>query len=205
VAERAPLGVRLAERFRGYVSTNVSLNHDQASLAGEREGATIDLALAIVSDDLDRMLAGPTHEARLEGTVTVPTLAPRALTLEEGVFTLMLADPERPGVLETRYRGLLKAEDGAVRRLAAHKLVRNDPGFDSSSDVTTVFVTIAADGGDGRELARGVATMPVADLVRSVRSLEITNARSARERLEATARFGRLCLGPMFDVYGRRG
>jgi hypothetical protein len=68
--------------------------------------------------------------------VTVPTLAAEPFTLDEGRFTLMLADPARPDVRETRYRGLLRGENGIARTCEAFKLVRNDPGFDSLADVT---------------------------------------------------------------------
>jgi hypothetical protein len=140
------------------------------------------------------------HEARLEGEVLVPALAGTPFALENGLFTLMEADPAQQDARATRYRGSLRGEDGVARTFEAAKTVRNDPGFDSLADVTTIFVTITA----ADEVAKGVATMPTTELVRSLRSLEVTNARSARERLEATERFTRLCLGPLFEIYASR-
>lgn len=133
--------------------------------------------------------------------MTVPTLAAEPFTLDEGRFTLMLADPARPDVRETRYRGLLRGENGIARTFEAFKLVRNDPGFDSLADVTTIFVTVLA---GSEKSVKGVATMAATELVRSLRSLEVTNATSTRDRVEATERFTRACLGPLFEVYVAR-
>jgi cholesterol oxidase len=202
-AEPQRLGVQLAERMRGHVSTDVSLDYEGAARVGQREGATFEASVAIVSDNLERLLEDPRHEARLGGTVTVPALSPEPFALEEGIFTLMASDPARPGLRETRYRGRLRGDNGVVLSFDGFKVIRDDRGFDSWADATTVFVTISdTDGAESRQLAKGVATMTPLDFMRSVRSIEITNAHSRQERLDATARFGSFCMGPMFEIYG---
>jgi cholesterol oxidase len=200
VAERGRLGVRLAEHFRGYVSTDASLDYEEAARAGKRDHMVFEADLQIVSDDLDHLVES--GEALLEGAVRVPALADGPLTLEDGVFTLMATSPTAPGARETRYRASLRGADSSALAFSGLKRVQDDPGLDSLSDVTTMFVSIDADGDEARPLARGVATMGQRDLLRSIRSIEVTNAGSTRERLEATARFGRLCMGPLFEVYG---
>jgi cholesterol oxidase len=192
----------LAEHFRGFVSADAdaSVDYEEAAQTGKRDGSVFEADFSIVSDDLDHLVHS--GEARLEGAVTVPALADGPLKLEDGLFTLMATSPAAPGARETRYRALLRGADGAALSFSALKVVRDDPGVDSLADVTTVFVSIDADGEGARPLARGVAKMGPADLLRSVSSIEVTNAGSARERLEATARFGRLCMGPLFEVYG---
>jgi hypothetical protein len=80
--------------------------------------------------------------------------------------------------------------------------VRDDPGFDLWRDTTTLFTRLH-DGSDTTApiLASGVLTLGMAELLRLVASMEVTNARSLGEKAVTLARFGRFFMGELWDSY----
>jgi cholesterol oxidase len=57
-------------------------------------------------------------------------------------------------------------------------------------------------GEDGEVAGRGILKIAVRDLMRQMRTMEVTGASTLRARLAGQARFGRYFAGAMFDVYG---
>lgn len=197
------LGIQFTETMKGYVSTEAIDDYQSAARRGEKADSPCSFTLTIVSDDLDRMLADPDHAARIVGTVDAPALSPDPLTVTEGVFNLLVADPDRVGERQMRYRMKLRSRDGGRYYFSGFKTVRNDQGPDTWSDTTTLYVTVhEGDSDAGPVAARGVLTIHPKDFATQLTTMDVRGATSAAQRLEATTRFGKFFAGALFDVYG---
>lgn len=196
----APLGIQFTETMRGHVSLGVTDDFAEGARRGEAEGSDFRFTLTIVSDDLDRMLTNPAHEARMFGSVVAPALSPQPITATDGVFNLFADDPERIDTRQMRYRMKLTTQEGATYRFTGHKVIRDDPGLDQWADTTTLYVTL--DDEAGQRVGTGILTIRPDDFARQMTTMRATNAGSIAERLEATARFGAFFSGMLWDTYG---
>lgn len=191
IPEQLATGIRFTERMAGTLT-----------LEDGAEGP-LEFTLTVVADDLELLLRDDAHRARLVGTVTAPGLSPSPLTAAAGEFQLFVRDETSAGTREMRYRMPLAAEDGRSWFFEGVKIVRDDPGFDPWADTTTLHVTMyEGPSRDGAVAGRGVLRIAKRDFVRQLRTMEVTNARSRRERIVGQARFGRFFAGVLFETYG---
>jgi cholesterol oxidase len=198
-----PVGIRFTERMAGHLSTRPIEDYREAEAQGREARSPCEFLLTVIADDLDRFIREPAHEARLAGTVLAPALSPEPLTAVDGVFNLFVEDPERVETRSMLYAMTLVAADGARYRFEGRKRVHDDLGPDLWADTTTLFVTVRR--GDRPEdpvLGRGILRIAPADLARQLTTMAATNAADWRERLAATARFGRLFAGALYSTYG---
>jgi cholesterol oxidase len=197
------LGIQFTETMRGYVSTESTDDYHSAAHRGAEADSLFDFTLTIISDDLDRMLADPAAQARMLGTVHAPALSPEPLTVTEGVFNLFVADPERVGVRQMRYRMKLTTEEGAHYYFSGFKSIHDDRGLDLWADTTTLYVTVhKGDSAAGPVVAKGILTIDPRDFLRQLSTMEVLGATSVAQRLQATTRFGKFFAGSLFDVFG---
>lgn len=202
--EKAPIGIQFTETMRGFLSTKVTQgDYRAAAVQGLRDGSRFEFTLTISSDDLERMLADPDHEARMIGTVRAPTLSESPLLVNEGRFNLFMADPERPDSKRMRYRMDMTTEDGRAYYFEGFKVIRDDPGVDVWSDTTTLYITVHDGESDADPiLGRGILRIRPKDFMRQLTTMEVSNAGGVLESLQAKARFGRYFAGVLFDTYG---
>jgi len=99
------------------------------------------------------------------------------------------------------YRMHLTAESGDAYDFEGVKIIRDDPGLDTWTDTTTLFVTVRRSG-DDTLVGRGVLRIATTDFLRQLRTIEVTGAEGVTERLRWQAEFGRLFAGSVFDTYG---
>jgi cholesterol oxidase len=199
----AKTGIEFTETMRGFVSTTTTDDYGPAAVAGERDGSRFAFTLTIVSDDLERLVSDPEHEARMVGTVEAPALSPDPIAATDGRFNLFVTDPDQIGTKLMKYRMTLTTEEGRRYLFSGFKSVHDDRGLDTWADTTTLFVTIYD--GDSEEApvaARGILRIAPKDFVRQLTTMQVTNAGGRAERLEATARFGRYFAGVLYDTYG---
>jgi cholesterol oxidase len=194
------LGIRFTERMSGWLSTAVTGDYEQAAAQAEADGSRFEFTVTVVSDDLDRLLSDESHSARLIGTVTCAALSEHPLTITQGAFNLFVHDPDLPAARKMRYRMKLTSEEGRVFAFEGFKLVHDDEGlFDPWTDTTTLFVTVTE---QDEVLGRGILRIATRDFMRQMRTMEVTGARTRRDRLAAQVRFARYFAGAMLDVYG---
>ena len=74
-SERAALGLRFTERMTG--------SFFPSDRVGAPDTERIECTLTVLVDDLERMMNGWAHEARLIGTLIAPSLATGPLTVSE--------------------------------------------------------------------------------------------------------------------------
>ncbi len=202
-AAQAKPGIEFTETMRGYIAASPTDDYQAAAEAGRLGNSPFEFTLTIVSDDVDRMITDPAHEARMVGTVRAPMLSPDPITANRGVFNLFVADPEHPDTKLMRYRMALTTEAGERYLFTGFKTIRDDRGLDQWPDTTTLYVTVyAGDDESGDVVARGILRIAPDDFVKQLKTMRATNAGSAVERLNATARFGQYFAGVLYEVYG---
>lgn len=197
------LGLQFTEKMRGFISTRVTDDYHHAAAEGEAHQSPCEFTLTIISDDLDHLLSDPGHPATMVGTVTAPALSPNPMTISNGIFQLFTEDPEHVSTRRMNYRMNLVSEEGRSYFLEGFKSVHDDRGFDLWADTTTLFIAFY-NGTDATAslIAKGVLTISPTDFMRQMTTLKILNSKSPVERLAATARFGRLFSGILFQTYG---
>lgn len=213
--------VRFTESMRGHVAVGVD-DPDLGARLGRERDSRLMFRLTIEIDDLDRFVADPRLEAGAGGYVLCEALGGRR-PVERGVFNLFVddADPRDKRML---YRLWFRDAAGHPLTLSGHKVVRDDPGVDLWPDTTTLRVRVLrghvpapADGtddpafADGTDdpgaapagagvVAAGVVRIPLRDFARQMTTFR-ASAPSAVGRLAALARFGRLFVARLWDVY----
>lgn len=197
------VGVQFTETMRGHVSTTVTSDFAAAAARGKQDQSTCEFTLTIMAEDLEALVSGTEHAARIVGTVTAPSLSANALTATDGVFNLFVDDPQRIETKRMRYRMRLSSSDGQSFFFEGDKFVHDDPGLDVWSDTTTLNVTIyRGTDASGAVAAKGILTIKLSDFARQLATLRVTNAPTIGARLEATARFGRYFAGVLYATYG---
>jgi cholesterol oxidase len=197
------LGLQFTETMRGYFSAKVKDDYRAAAQQGEQDNDRFEFTLTVISDDLELTLSTTEHKARMLGTVNAPSLSANPLVVTQGEFNLFVVDPARVGTRQMRYRMNLTADDGKTYFFDGFKVIHDEAGFDVWADTTTLYTTVY-DGEDAAApiLGRGILQILPEDFLRQLTTLQVKNAKSAAQRLEATARFGRFFAGVLFETYG---
>ncbi|MBV9140942.1 MAG: GMC family oxidoreductase N-terminal domain-containing protein [Pseudonocardiales bacterium] len=197
------LGIQFSETMTGYLSTQVTDDYRAAADRGRADGSPCSFTLTIVSDDLERMLTDPNHQAHMIGTVTAPALSPDPITVTDGVFHFLVVDPDRVDGRQMRYQMKLTTDDDRYYYFVGFKIIHDDRGGNVLSDTTTLYITVhEGDNDTGSVVAKGILTIRPEDLAKQLTTIEARGATSAQQRLAAIARFGELFAGTLFDVYG---
>ncbi|HKN85401.1 MAG TPA: alpha/beta fold hydrolase, partial [Nitrospiraceae bacterium] len=202
-AAPAGMGLQFTETMRGFVSTNVTSDYEHAAEQGRIEQSPFEFTLTVITDNLERMLSEPSHQAKMVGTVTAPALSAKPMTVGHGIFQLFVEDPEHVGTRRMNYRMNLITQEGRQYWFEGFKSVHHDRGIDLWSDTTTLYITIY-NGKDAAApaIAKGILKIAPADFAKQMTTLQITNAANTAERLVATARFGAFFSGILFETYG---
>lgn len=223
------IGIRFSESMRGYFSTEVTDDTDEAfqrgADRGRMEGSPFQFILTIISDDLERTVSDVNYASPIIGTVTAPALSPEPLTVTHGEFNYFLEGSDGPiseGLLRRllrflgfsgskdsaenkrmQYKMRLTAGDGKSYYFHGFKIIHNDPGPDCWSDATTLYITIyQGDNMLGKVIGKGILSIPLASFMRQMTTMQVTNARGLAERWDAMLRFGRFFGGHLIDTYG---
>ena len=141
---------------------------------------SLELDLTVVSDDLEELLRNPQRTARVAG---------RAVASKLSGETLQIAGDFSVG--QMTYGMRLLSVEGKAYCLQA------------SRDATSLHMRLH-DGDTAGSPVLFEATLRVQpqDLRRQLTTLRVSNATSASQRLEATARFGRALAGDLYEIYG---
>jgi len=135
--------VSWSEQLKGWFS-ETQADFNQALREGKGAGRCIDAQLSIEIDDVDRFISSERKQARVsDGVVSCPELG-GDLAVEWGVFELLVPGSQPPDHLHLRMRYRLNLRHSAdhLLGLRGFKVVENDPGYDSWSDTSTLFVRI---------------------------------------------------------------
>jgi hypothetical protein len=192
---KQPTGITWRETFTGWLAFGQS-DFNQAMLPEHREPVTA--GVTVVIRDLDRFLAaqadGGIRDAEaLPADVTAGYVRCDAfgahLTVLGGTFQAFVpagqAEPRDALHMRMRYELRLRGPAGRAYELEGFKLVENDPGYDSWSDTTTLFIRIRQ---DGEPLAVGVLQISPPAFLRQLTTFRGI-ARTRRAKCGAVARY----------------
>jgi predicted acylesterase/phospholipase RssA len=197
--------VSFTEEMAGYVGFD-----DVDYVAGERNGRAqgngFMFHITITVQDLARFVVDPEHAAVAEGWVECEALGGR-LTLEPSLFNLFVdqADPDDKRML---YQLWFRDGTGRPLTLAGHKVIRDQPGLDLWADTTTLFTHVVAghvalaDVKAEDVVASGILHISPLAFARQLTTFRAT-APTAFGRVRGLARFMRLFVGSLWDVYAR--
>ncbi len=198
------IGIQFTETMKGYFSTEVTDDFQTAWNMGQANGSPFQFIVTIQIEDLEAFIKEPDTTASFAGTVTAPALSSQALAISEGRFNLAVADPGDPARLRRmKYQMRLTSEEGQTFFFDSFKRIIDDPGLDLWADTTTLYITVyEGEDKSGPVVGKGILRVLPDDFRRQISTVKVLNARSKRERLEATARFGRFFSGVLYDIYG---
>jgi predicted patatin/cPLA2 family phospholipase len=198
--------MEFTEEMQGFVSMGATDPHDGSRLGRERK-SLCSVHLVVKIDDIDRFVVQPEHEARLEGTVTFEPLG-TALAVRDGVFNLFVDADGDPSEKRMKYRIPFIDAEGQPYTLLGEKVIHDDPGFDAWEDTTTLFTQIVRGTVDPAisapldVVAAGILRLRLRDLMAQLATFRSSGA-STKDQATAFARFGRLFVGHLWDVYAR--
>lgn len=152
-----------------------------------------------MSDDISALLSDPSHEATIGGSIVAPDLSPHPLQAR-GTFRLFESDPTRVETTRMCYRLELIAADGRLFDFEGHKVINGRGVANVWHDTTTLFFTVTERAGH-QTRARGLLRVSLADLVRLVRTIEVTHTPNARQRAKEVERFLRVFLRVLWRTY----
>ena len=198
-----PTSVEFTEEMKGYITFG-ELDFEQGFRQGKRDNTFCMFHLTIRADDVDRFIADPDHEGVANGWVQCEALGGR-LPVQKGVFNLFVdsADHTRTNML---YRLYFADSVGNPLTLAGFKDVKDDPGFDSWSDTSTLYTRILRghvppEGDAAAEVAAsGIINIYLQDFARQLTTFRAHGPSKAAEA-KALADFGRLFVGKLWDLY----
>jgi predicted patatin/cPLA2 family phospholipase len=193
------------ETMKGYVGLGAS-DFQTGFQQGRKDDNQLSVHLTVHVDGVNRFVTRPEHDATITGTVSCKALGGER-EVSEGHFNLFV---DQTNASEKRMLYRLFFTDGGGRKLTltGFKEVRDDPGIDLWKDTTTLFTNVLeghiAEGQDGgaARIASGIISIHLLDFIQQLTTFRVTGP-TLTDRSAALARFGRLFLGKLWDVYGR--
>jgi cholesterol oxidase len=145
------------------------------------------------------VLDDPAREATITGTVLAPRLSSQRLTVTDGRFTLLEADPSRVETWHMRYRMTLLSQEGKRYLFEGHKEVREQGTRHAWSEMTTLYTTIGEE--NGPEPGVGILRLKPVDFTKLVRSIQVGDV-PHRKQDEYRLAFLKLFAFEMVHIYG---
>ncbi|HEX9960986.1 MAG TPA: patatin-like phospholipase family protein [Pyrinomonadaceae bacterium] len=175
---------------------------------GKEDETSIMFHLTITVNGVNRFVTRPEHDTDdVKGYIECDAFGGR-LTVEKALFNLFIddADPSRKKML---YRLFFHDKDGRALTLSGFKDIRDDPGFDLWADTTTLYTHIynghvsAEEEKDAEIVASGIINIYFFDFLKQLTTFRVEGS-TVSDRASALARFGRLFMGKLWDVYARQ-
>lgn len=196
------VSLRFTETVRGYFSTKVKDGFLRAREQGRLDQSEFEIQATISTEDMTQALDQPEPRFRLEGTASANALSSRPLRAVNGIFQLLVRDPQNVDARRTIYQMKLVSTEGRVLFFDGFKSLHEGLPGKLWPEITTLYFTIY-DGEDSSApiLGKGILRALPEDVVRQLATLRVSGVNAA-ERLKASARFGRLFAGVLWDIYG---
>ena len=203
--EDHPTTLSFTETMRGFVDREQT-DYDLAYRAGKSNKERLDFTLTIEVDGVNRFVTDPMHEARATGHVEGAIVGGKR-PVENGVFNLFIDEGDRAQKW-MRYRLWFRDDQDRELTLAGFKDVKDDKGFDTWSDTTTLYVRLVEGHvdwdtiDDHTPIAYGILRIHMRDFLRQLTTFRTTGP-SLMDRSAAMGSFGKLFLGDLWEVYAR--
>jgi cholesterol oxidase len=203
-AKPAAAGLQFTERMAGFWSPKVTdEDYEKAAAQGKQDESRMAFVLTIVSSDLYATIKGSTEPSAAIGTVEIPALSPKPLTVHDGKFNFFVDDPEHVETKRMLYALPLTAVDGTQYFLCAFKVFQPSAATRTWAESTTAYVTLHQGGDEGGPvIGRGILRISPADFQTQMLTMRATNLDDEGARLEAIAHFTRFFAGELVDFFG---
>lgn len=193
------IGFEITEKMSGWMGVGQSSFQDGESF-GKANNTPCSFSVKIEIDDLESFFKLTAHEAKLTGTVDFAPLG-HNLAIEKGRFNLFSLDSDS-GDRRMVYEFVFTAKDGKLYCLHGYKEVRDNPGFDSPTDMTTLFTKLYRGGNDQEELyASGMLFFDFNDAPEFIASMKVTNTNSLIKKIAAYLAFTSFAYGALRNEY----
>lgn len=202
----AKVALAFTEQMKGFL-TKGEVDYEKGYQDGKRARTDAMVRLTIEMDDVDRFVTDPQHEARAVGTFTAAAFG-GTRPIEQGSFNLFV-DQEDPARKAMHYRLWFTSGQGEKLTLLGFKDVKDDPGSDECEDTTTLYTRILKghlsvdDDTATATVAAGIIKIQMLDFLQQLTTFRVEGG-SLADRTNALARFGRLFMGKLWDVYGQQ-
>jgi predicted patatin/cPLA2 family phospholipase len=203
------------EEMKGFITFG-ELDYDRGARAGKKAGNAIMFHLTITVDGVNRFVTDPEHDTNdVKGYIKCEALGGER-PVEAAKFNLFVDDKD-PAIKRMFYRLFFSDDKGNPLTLSGFKYVKDDPGFDVWHDTTTLFTRIlnghvsaadetaaATDPDKLKQMvkASGIIIIHFFDFLKQLTTFRAEGPTLA-DRASAMARFGRLFMGKLWDVYAR--
>lgn len=178
-------GLAFTETMAGHISATGShhracreaerIRDDYANGAawGEAEGSACSFKLTVTTENLHRMIDEPEHRSAITGEVLVSAISPDPMKVREGVFRLLVANPEKAESWKMLYDMVLEGPDGPLH-FHGFKVLEQRGNSDPWTDLTTLFVTVRKGEDESSELiGRGVLKLGIDEFMRQLTTITV--------------------------------
>ncbi len=169
-------GLRFTEQLDGYFGPNIRDFKDGEDY-GIRHENTVVFDVKVEIDSIDEFVSLSRHEAPIEGTFTLKSLAgDEKMEISNGRYNLMAIDP-KTGHRTICYRFNFKDSGGMEYYFFGFKDIFHDRGrFDMMDDLTTLFVRVyEGEDDNGSIYGSGIMYFRIKDIIPLMLSLEPFN------------------------------
>ena len=188
---RDEVGIRFVEAMSGRVRGDATRTDDDTG--------HFTYELDIVIPGLNAFVAAPLHECRIEGGhITWVPFVERA-DVPPGRMVMFRAEDSTRRRKFFDFDFVFPSGLGYDIEAEGHKILHDDEhGFDAASDLSTVHLTLSA---QGSPVARGVVSVHAAEFVRQLDSLQVTNAANEAEENAAKEIFFAFMNAEIREIY----
>lgn len=204
VEVRPAVGLEFTEEMKGHVAQGIQGASAEHYREGERRGRdageTLNVWLWIYVDDLEVFVNDRAHQAAVKGYVDYAPIGGKR-TIERGFFNLFVAD-SAAHTKHMRYSLHCTGSNGQSYLLEGYKEIRDDRGWDTWADNTTLFTTVhQGKTSDDPVFSRGIIHVRLWDFVEQLASFRVHNAPTLTAKKRALTRFGAFFFGELWDTY----
>lgn len=205
--------ISFTEEMKGFATFGAS-DYEEGYKQGRKDGTALMFHLSMVIDGVNRFVTRPEHDtSEIVGYVECNNLGGR-MAVESGTFNLIV-DQADSSQKHMYYRLFFTDSSHRPVTLSGFKVIKDDPGFDLWADTTTLYTTLfrghisadqerelrsrPADLSDA-QIAVGIIHIYLQDFLKQLTTFR-TEGPTVSDRAAALARFGRLFMGKLWDVY----
>lgn len=197
------ISFQFTEEMKGYLAKGEN-SYEDGYKAGKNSDGYFMFHLTIKTDDLDTFLASPAHQAQATGYVQGDIIGGQC-QVSKGVFNLFV-NTDDLNRKEMRYRLFFENSDGKPFTMSGFKSIQDNTGPDIWKDTTTLYTNLyeghleADEEANAQIFATGILHILLLDFIHQMTTMH-SNAPTLAQRLDATARFGKMFAGALWETY----